>query len=167
MTTVLNREEITLPTTRWPNKVIPFAVKAPVDQPYVVGQPWVNPWTPGDQYAGPVPDVPTAATAAFSRHGAKSKRVPYLLPRQAEAACRSGESGSVYRDFYSGAPTNFWPCTRERMDQVGMNRVLPVRPLPFADAPEGAGSITGRSVLFAVGAGVLAYWITSKALGSR
>jgi len=134
----------------------------------VIGRPRfsVQNWTPSDHYAGPAP-VESAATQAFARHGPKPRKVPYMLPGAAEMACRGGQGGPVYRDFYADAPSDFWPCTRERMSQVGMNRELNIRPMPLAGFGETSSPDSTKAALVAVGAGVLAYWLTQRALRSR
>lgn len=153
MTTVLTSEEIFLPTTRGPNKVVPFAVEAPIDMPYVIGKPYfsVQGWTPSDHYAGPVPN-PGAATPAFARKTLKSN------------CARLTPDGNC-RDFYAGAPADFWPCTRDSMDAVGMNRTLRVNPT-FAGLGDGSGSAL-KVAAVAAGAGIVAFLVTRRVLRSR
>lgn len=156
MTTVLTREEIFLPTTRRPNKVIPVAVDPSEDQPYVIGRPRfsVQDWTPPDHYAGPAP-IETAATQAFSRHGPKPTHVPILRP----------PVRGMTRDFYAPKPANFYPCTRKRMDAIGVNRTLKVN--PTFRGLDGAAGDGLKTAAVAVGAGVLTYFVARRILRGR
>ena len=167
MTTVLTPEEIMLPTTRRPNKVELTLASRPVGQRYVIGQPWlsVDHWTPYDHYAGPAPIV-GRATPAWARKTIKSSEIPILSPSAAEMACRDGESGPIYRDFYSGAPTNFWPCTRTSMSNIGMNRTLKVIPV-LSGLEDTSITDRGRAGIAAVAAGIAGFFITKAILQSR
>lgn len=175
MTTVLNREEIFLPTTRRPNKVNPMPVPGP-EEAYVIGRPRfsVQDWTPEDHYAGPalLPEMiirearERGGRGNFARRTIKSSEVPILRPDAAALACRGGAAGPIYRDFYAGPPSDFWPCTRDSMEAVGMNAELKVIPT-FAGLEETRLTDTGKALAVAGVAGVLGYFLTRRMLRSR
>lgn len=175
MTTILTPEEIFLPTTRRPNKVIPLAVEAP-EQAYVLGRPRfsIQHWTPEDHYAGPALLPGEIIREARERGGRgnwaqktiKSSEVPILFPSEARIACESGMPGPIYRDFYAGPPADFWPCTKTAMDKIGMQAEIKVNPT-FAGLEDTRVTDTGKALAVAAVAGLAAYFITTTALKRR
>lgn len=176
MTTVLSPEEIFLPTTRWPNKVNPVPVAAEPEHAYVLGRPRfsVQDWTPEDHYAGPalLPGEiirearERGGRGNFARRAIKSAEVPIFRPRIAKMACRAGAAGPLYRDFYAGEPADFWPCTRESMEKIGMNAELRVIPT-LSDLGETDGNSTAKAAVVGIASAALAYWATRAWLRNR
>ncbi|HMO94952.1 MAG TPA: hypothetical protein PKD27_02460 [Tepidiformaceae bacterium] len=176
MTTVLTPEEIFLPTTRWPNKVVPIAVSLSTEPAYVLGRPRfsVQNWTPDDQYAGPALLPGEIIREARERGGRgnwaqrtiKSSEVPILRPAEAEILERSGVPGPIYRDFYASGPASFWPCTKTSMSKIGMQAEINVNPT-FADISENRMSEGGKAIAVAAVAGIAAFWIAKSMLSRR
>jgi hypothetical protein len=169
VTTVLTPSEIFLPTMRGPNKVVPLPVSAP-EHPYVIGRPRfsVENWTPDDQYAGPAllpgelirESRERGGRGNWARRSIKSTDVP-IFRGSARFACR----GSA-RDFYSDAPTDFWPCTRESMEKIGMNAEIRVNPT-MIDLGETQVTGTGKAVAVAALAGLATFLIARRVLRNR
>ena len=175
MTTVLTPEEIFLPTTRWPNKVVPVAVSITAP-PYVLGRPRfsVQDWTPDDQYAGPALLPGEIIREARERGGRgnwaqrtiNSSEVPILRPAEAELLVKSGATGPIYRDFYASGPASFWPCTKTSISKVGMQAEINVNPT-FAGLAETRVTEGGKVVAIAAVAGVAAFWLARSVLRRR